>query len=493
MRIGLATVASLLAVASPALGSSGLVYEDGPARSGIASVEVSNGRDVAVTDAQGRYTLPDLPGSRVFVIKPRNWTSPVAADGQLAFYSAPGATTADFALRRSPESDTLVALVTTDPQPVSPKEVSYLENGLVKRLGRRPDLAFGVTLGDVVYDHPDLFGPVSAAFGRIGIPWHYLPGNHDLELGAVGEQAVHAFESAFGPSTYAFHAGPALFIALDDVRPLGGPRYIGGLTPDQLSFVASVLRDSQPSEWVVVMVHIPFFAPYPLGPETFRAADRQALFDLLSSRPNVMVLSGHTHYQRHVMYTAADGWKGAKPLHEANVAAACGGYWSGPVGPDGVPPSTMWDGTPPGYALLSFGADGPRVDYFPSLLPASHQMQLHVPKALPPRQGYVPFYANVFNAHDGWKIEGRVDDRGWMPMTRTLSWDPSYAEAYLAQDTGTQQQSGIRIPEPVVCYHLWRGILPADLSMGTHRIEVRATSPEGTVYTDAAETKIVAP
>ena len=81
----------------------------------------------------------------------------------------------------------------------------------------------------MVYDRPDLFGPVTAALARLGLPWYTVPGNHDLVLGTPDEGAAIApFEAAFGPSTFAFHAGPALFVGLDDVRPLGGPRYVGG-------------------------------------------------------------------------------------------------------------------------------------------------------------------------------------------------------------------------------------------------------------------------
>ena len=162
----------------------------------------------------------------MFVIKPRGWRSPLDGANLPRFYAAPGAGPGtDFALSRRDEPDALQALILTDPQPSSAAEVAFLERGLVARAGRRTDLAFGVTLGDVAYDRPDLFAPVNRVLARIGIPWHNLPGNHDLALGTPDEAAAAApFEAEYGPSTYAFHAGPQLFIALDDVRPLGGPR-----------------------------------------------------------------------------------------------------------------------------------------------------------------------------------------------------------------------------------------------------------------------------
>ncbi len=495
---GLLAAAALLA-AWPLCAATGVVFDDrnGDGRReagepGLASVCVSNGVDVVLTDAAGAYSIPDRAGARIFVVKPRGWRPPVDPANLPLFSSAPGG--ADFPLVRSEEPDDMSALILTDPQPSSPVEVGYLSNGLVERVGRRTDLAFGVTLGDVVYDRPDLFGAVNAALARIGIPWYSLPGNHDVALGTPDEAAAVApFEAVYGPSTYAFHAGPALFVALDDVRPLGGPRYVGGLREDQFAFLGNLLARVPADEWVVLMVHIPLFAPYPGGPEGFRKADRLRLFALLGDRPHVLLLSGHTHYQRHVMHGADDGWPGKEPLHEYNVAAACGGFWGGPRGPDGIPISTMWDGTPPGYAILGFKAGAVSLSYVPALLPAPGQMSLHVPEAVAPRQGYVSFYANVFNGHDGWKVEARVDDRVWGPMTRTLGWDPTYAAAYLSQDASARPTAGPRLPDPVVCYHLWRGFLPADLGVGRHVLQVRATAPGGETFSAERALEIAQP
>ncbi len=61
-----------------AVTASGQVYEAvGAARTGIAGVMVSNGRDVALTDADGRYTLPVTDETILFVIKPSGYMTPV--------------------------------------------------------------------------------------------------------------------------------------------------------------------------------------------------------------------------------------------------------------------------------------------------------------------------------------------------------------------------------------------------------------------------------
>ncbi|HEY5227607.1 MAG TPA: calcineurin-like phosphoesterase C-terminal domain-containing protein [Opitutaceae bacterium] len=497
-RILLAAAAAL--AWTRVLASSGVVFDDrngngvrDPGEPGIASAEVSNGVDVAMTSADGSYQVPDRPGAAIFVIKPRGWRPPVDAMNLPRSHVAAG-DHADFALTKIDEPDTLKALVMTDPQPITPEEVGYLEQGVVAKVGPHADIAFGVTLGDVVYDRPDLFGPVTRALARLGLPWYSVPGNHDLVLGTPDEDtAIAPFEKAFGPSTFAFHSGPALFIGLDDVRPIGGPRYVGGLREDQFQFIANLLRVTPRSEWVVLMMHIPIFSPDSIGTEGFRRTDRLRLFELLKDRAHPLILSGHTHYQRHVLYTAADGWNGAAPLHDYNVAAACGGFWGGPKDADGIPVSTMWDGTPPGYAVATFTPDKVSLNYFPARFPADHQISIHAPAVVAPKLGYVSFYANVFNGHDGWLVAARIDDRAWVPIRRIVGWDPTYAAAYLAQDSSGRATPGKRLPDPVDCYHLWRGSLPADLPLGGHKLEVRAVDPDGTAFTSEQSFEIANP
>ncbi|MBV8568769.1 MAG: twin-arginine translocation signal domain-containing protein, partial [Methylobacteriaceae bacterium] len=62
---------------------SGFVFEDAggtgkrsAGERGIAGVTVSNGRDVAMTDAEGRYELPIEEAAIIFVIKPTGYAPP---------------------------------------------------------------------------------------------------------------------------------------------------------------------------------------------------------------------------------------------------------------------------------------------------------------------------------------------------------------------------------------------------------------------------------
>ena len=126
---------------------------------------------------------------------------------------------------------------------------------------------------------------------------------------------------------------------------------IGGLREDQFAFLERWLPTLPKDRLLVLAMHIHLFDE--AGKDSFRDADRERLFALLKSFPHVLVLTAHSHTQRHVFHGADTGWHGATPLHEYNVGAACGAYWSGVADPQGIPAATMPDGTPNGYALLT--------------------------------------------------------------------------------------------------------------------------------------------
>src|SRR3546814_18633685 len=112
----------------------------------------------------------------------------------------------------------------------------------------------------------------------------------------------------------------------------------------------------------------------------------RSLFALLRDFPHVLVLSAHSHTQQHRFHDEAAGWHGAQPLHEYNVGAACGAFWSGVKDADGIPDATMADGTPNGHATLTVSPGGrSALAWHPARLPGDDPaftaaMALHAPK-----------------------------------------------------------------------------------------------------------------
>ena len=78
---------------SNSLTASGIVFSDldGDGRFGetdavFAGVKVSNGKDIVMTDSNGRYSLPIEEGGTVFVLKPNGFRSPLSKDNLPKFY-----------------------------------------------------------------------------------------------------------------------------------------------------------------------------------------------------------------------------------------------------------------------------------------------------------------------------------------------------------------------------------------------------------------------
>ncbi len=507
MRHAFAVLLLILVVAGDASAQSGTlsgtVYEDrdgngkrdGDER-GIAGVKVSNGRELAITDPKGRYALPLREGSTLFVIKPPGFATAKGENGLPHFwyhlfphgsptlrYGGIAATTPldayDFGLRRQRVAKgDLKTLVFGDPQPKSRTDVGYYERDIVQPLAGRHDAQLGLSLGDIVNDDLSLYADMNRVTATLGVPWLHVPGNHDLDFDAVrDEDGLLGFRNVFGPDTYAWEEPQASFIVMDDVvhQPGKKPSYVGGIREEQFAFLQAYLATLPKDRRVVISVHIPFFEPVP-GVETFRRADRERLFALLQDRTQVLLLSAHTHNQRHYHHDASTGWHGAKPLHEYNAGATCGAFWSGVKDGQGIPDTTMSDGTPNGYAWLAFKSDGAySLRYQVARGAKDEAIGLHAPKVL--RRGAWPafgVYANVYMGDADSRVEYRIDNGDWKPMKRVEQPDPRLVAQNVADDQSSSLRGYDRSPEADPSTHLWRGTLPTDLAPGTHRIEVRA-------------------
>lgn len=372
--------------------------------------------------------------------------------------------------------DAMEVLVFADPQVKSAADVDYYRRDIIEPLAGRQAADLGISLGDIVNDVPELYPVIKSADARLGVPWLYVPGNHDIDLAAPDDaSSLRSFHAALGKDTYARREKLASFVVLDDViwRPHGKPGYIGGFRDDQFAFLESLLPSLPKDRLLVVAVHIPLFEA--AGRDTFRDADRERLFSLLRDFPHVLLLSAHSHTQQHVWHGVESGWRGETPLHEYNVGAACGAFWSGAKDEKGIPDTTMSDGTPNGYALLSVKVGG---EYSLAWHPARDPdaaIALHAPKVL--RRGAYPawgVYANVFMGDDETRVEFRVDGDEWKPMKKVLQPDPRLLAENARDDAADTLRGYDRSPEATPSTHLWRGALPTGLDVGQHRIEVRA-------------------
>lgn len=495
---------SALVLSSPAHAATatGVVYEDRNENGvrdadepGLPGIGVSNGRDIVKTDANGRYRVEVTDDTIVFVLKPRGWRTPFDEQQLPQFYyihrpkgspanfkypgvkpTGPLPSSIDFALMKQDEPEQFHAVLFGDTQPRNQEEIDYLAHDIVEEL-IGSDAAFGVTLGDILYDDLSLFDSLNGTVALIGIPWYNVVGNHDINFDARNDRDSNAsYESIYGPPYYSFDYGPVHFLVLDDVHWRGvvtdpddyvGGNYIGGLGADQLTFLRKDLASIPEDQMVVLFMHIPLT-------EGWMEDERAQLFRLIEKRPLSLSISAHYHYHEHVFLTEADGWMGPKPHHHVINVTTCGSWWSGAPDELGIPHTTMRDGAPNGYTLLRFDGSDYALDYKVARRPADEQMHIWCPESIYHRrvQGR-EFFANVYNGTEKSTVEFRIAGvTDWSPMEKVVRPDPFYEEMK-ELEKGETPPPGRKLPGIIDSPHLWRAGLPGGLDVGHYRIEVR--------------------
>lgn len=469
---------------------------------GIPNVAVSNGEDVILTDAKGFYELPIGNDNPIFVIKPKGYKTKVnnynlpqfyyihKPDGSPTNFKYKGTAptgklpkSVDFALTKYNEPEDFSLFAFGDPQPYSKKELDYFRRGIVEYAKQEQGIAFGISLGDIVGDNPNLHQPYMEVMKEMATTWYNVMGNHDMNHDAkTDKDSDESFEANFGPVNYAFQYGNAHFIILDDIiytNPKTNNGYIGGFREDQFRFIENYLKLVDKNDLIIFAFHIPLAHKK----DAFIKEDRHRFFDIVKSFPNLLTLTAHTHFQTQYFYGKKDGWNSTKPFHEYNVGTTNGDWYSGEYNNDGAPDATMRDGTPKGYAILNIKGNKFDVDYRVAGKPKDYQMKIYNPKVVPNlKRTSASIYVNFFIGSQNDLIEYRIDNGKWKKMILADAADPSYLHILHKWDFTDELMPGKRPSVPVNCTHLWKGSIDTTLPLGTHQIEVRATDMFGKTH-----------
>lgn len=507
--LSLVVIFSAMGMISAQQIAKGYVYEDlnGNGKKdrrepGIAGVAVTNGVDVVQTDHKGSYALSVGKDAIISVIKPSGYAINTNEDQLAQFFyihkpdgspdtefkgvapTGPLPRQLNFGLTATDDTDEFTSLIFGDPQPYNLQEVDYFARGIVSELQNTENVAFGLSLGDLVGDDLSLFNPYIAAVKQIGIPWFNVLGNHDLNFDAKEDHlSDETFEAHFGPSNYAFNYGKVHFIVLDDVLypdPRDGKGYWGGFREDQLEFVKNDLKFVPKDHLIVLAFHIPISEP---SGDPFQDASREALFDLLKQYPHTLSLSAHTHIQRQDFMDKSTGWKQDNPHHHYNVGTTSGDWYSGTLDENGIPVSIMRDGTPKGYAYIHFKGNSYEVNYKVAGKDPSYQMAIFAPKVVEKDvRTKAGIYVNFFIGSENDTVEYRIGNGPWKPMKYVVEQDPSYEAIVYKRDLSETLLSGRRSSNPIDSKHLWRGAIDTKLPVGEHQIEIRAKDMYGNTH-----------
>ncbi|MHC4831316.1 MAG: calcineurin-like phosphoesterase C-terminal domain-containing protein [Planctomycetota bacterium] len=475
------------------------VFDDGEA--GVEGVVVSNQHQVTRTDADGRYRLPIVGDAIVFVTKPRNYRVPLNAQRLPQFYyvhkpkgspklrfkgvapTGPLPASIDFPLYPFEEPDKFRAILFGDPQPVNLREVDYITRDVLEELVGT-DAAFGITLGDIVFDNLALFEPLNEAIALLDIPWYNVIGNHDINHDAPNDAlSDETFERVYGPAYYSFDHGPVHFVVLDNVGHRQSAK--GGLAARfgdaQLAWLARDLAEVPQDKLLILTMHIPLAG----------TQDRQALFRLIEKRPYSMSVSAHQHFQRHRFFGERDGWRGKQPHHHLVNVTVSGAWWKGPLDERGIPAAPGRDGSPNGYSIFTFDGHSYAIDFKAAGKPSDYQLSVFAPAVIEAGKGpHAPISVNVFGGSERSVVEMRVGAQAsWQPLKRVRAKDPGYLKLREAE-SWLKTPKARKLPEPTPSDHLWQGPLPDNLEKGMHLIEIRTTDMFGRTHKGARAIRV---
>ena len=493
--------------------------------SGLAKVRVSNGREVVLTDEDGRYKIRVDGETLLFITKPRNFAVPLNSHMLPQFYyihqpngSPPGLRykgidptgplprEINFPLVPRFEEKKFEALLFADTQPQTNRELDYIRDDVIPEL-IGSQAAFGMTLGDILFDDLSMFPRYNAIISKIGIPWYNVPGNHEINFEADNDKySLETFKRFFGPPYYSFEYANALFVVLDnieyqgngeadpgDIRGNGG--YEASLTSRQLKWLSNELSYVSKDTLVFVATHAP------LGSEngSYSTKNREKLFRLLAGRPNLYSVAGHTHTTDHVYFGKEEGFSGPGEFHHHVLATVSGSWWSGPFDERGVAISDQRDGTPNGYHILEIDGAELAVRFKGAGKPAEEQMRIMFDVAHHQQgkdalrdfkhgtllDGFMSedevFAASVLvNLFDGGpksSVSYRIGDGEYRPMQRVLREDPYIVEQY--QRYEDVKKSWV---QPVKSTHMFSADLDESIGEGTHTLTVRAIDEFGRVH-----------
>jgi hypothetical protein len=165
------------------------------------------------------------------------------------------------------------------------------------------------------------------------------------------------------------------------------------------------------------------------------------------------------------------GWRGTAKFRGISTGAACGFWCGGPRDSHGIPSAYCGDSSPNGTFLFTF--DGVEYGYrfVAANEPINYQMRISNPVGIVSADSLrgQQIVVNIFAADPQTQVDFAVD--GGTP--RAMQYTPmrdSFMVDYINKNS-QYYPSWIYVPK---AFHIWTAPLPAELGVGTHKIEVRA-------------------
>ena len=477
---------------------------------GLSNVIVSDGYQVAKTNAEGMYQLPSAKKlGYVFVSIPSGYTAPSigvlpqihkAVDKQQKLQKI------DFELIDDGDQSEYELIAIGDIQLARRSDDISQFHHFTSEINRYLDAnkgkkVFGITLGDATWDSHWLSGPYGFKdyLGDIneihGLQVFHTMGNHDHELEAEGDFYSSAkYRSMIGPTYYSFNIGKFHYVVLDDIECTNDgtgtkATYNTYLVKEQINWLKRDLAAVPKNTPLIITMHAPLYRAN--GDTYLKNADD--MLKCIQKFSKVYILSGHTH----IIYNV-DKLDQEPHVMELNSGSICGTWWY--TGYDHPWLHIGKDGSPGGYRILNISGEN-LTWYFKGIeRPADYQFRsydrneihIDIDKVAPSakekyreqlaenlgeygelnKENYI--YVNVWDWDPSWKVE--ISENGKpLKVTRFKGTDPLHVMAYSV--TRANMNKSLSFPS-VNTRHLFK----TKASAPDTTIEIKVTDRFGRIY-----------
>lgn len=441
----------------------------------LGSVPVSNGSEIVVTDAKGRYKIDVVEGGSLFPVLPAGYTMSGGrvVNSHFIPYDSIRRRGNDFALAECAVRTRFRLNAIGDMQVNGFQDLEYASRTLFPELLRADSADINLFLGDQVNNKMHLHAPVYGMISRLPSRTYTVLGNHDRDVDSVHSRQVRSYCNSFGSDVYAFNEGEVHFVVLNNNKPDGARGYTENLTDRSLCFLRNDLALVPAGRLVVIAMHAPL--KY--------CKNRQALLDLVRGR-NVLVITGHMHRVMRFFHTSGD-----RIIPEVVVGATCGTWWMGERDWDGVPMALQQGGTPRNYFVFDFNGTDYSYRCKGVGLDAGRQMSIYVTgvdtidahlRGLA-QLGRGHALVNVWGGSDSTTVRCRVDGGRWQVCRKLKMTDPNVERVVeLIRSKGYPTPFSRRDPlRRSSSPQLWTYALASGELEGPHLIEVEASDRYG--------------
>ena len=372
----------------------------------LSGVVVSDGKEIALTDSDGRYSITsDKSTGNVWVSIPRGYEAPLSGSRPQFFAylsdSVSISETHDFKLTPVTDPDDYVLLVFTDTHLAGRRANKDVEqfrsrfvpdfNATVADYRAKGKHVYSVALGDLSWDRfwgDNKFGPAEAARELDALQCTMFPviGNHDYNPFVSGDHpSEETFRQTFAPTYYSFNLGKVHYVVLDDMvqinngatpSKIGDREYKTRLDSVQMQWLKADLATlPDPSTPIVICTHVPFYKTPSLLPDGTASVEpaltnTAKIEKILARYPNVKIFAGHQHKAHNLQSPRYPG------ITQWVYPAVCGTFWW--TGAQGRTDNNITqDGLIGGYGVWEVDGTDMSYHYKSAQHPADYQMRIY--------------------------------------------------------------------------------------------------------------------